>query len=88
MKDQIQKTRACTCPKCGKDNNHIIQKSYPMYDKYKDTLTKWFICDDCLTEWYEHYQLTYAGAGVIAFNYETLSTEKVEFDKTGKRKEN
>jgi hypothetical protein len=87
MKDQINKTTACTCPKCGKKNNQIIQKPYPQYDKYTDTLTKWFICDDCLTEWYEHYRLTYDGTGIIAFNYETLSRDMVEFDKTGKKKD-
>ena len=87
MKNQINKTTACTCPKCGKKNTQIIQNPYPKYDKYTDTVTKWFICDDCLTEWYENYKLTYDGAEVIAFHYEALTNVKVEFDKDGKRKD-
>jgi hypothetical protein len=85
MKDQINKTKPCTCPKCGKKNTQIIQNPYPKYDKYTDTVTKWFICDDCLTEWYERYKLTYDGVDVLAFNYETLTNVKVEFNKDGKR---
>jgi hypothetical protein len=86
MNNQINKTKPCTCPKCGKKNTQIIQNPYPMYDKYKDIVIKWFICDDCLTEWYEDYKLTYDGASVIAFNYEALTNVKVDFDKDGKRK--
>ena len=86
MKDQINKITACTCPKCGKKNTQIIQNPYPKYDKYTDTVTKWFICDDCLAEWYENYRLTYDGVDVLAFNYEALTNVKVEFDKDGKRK--
>ena len=83
MEERIHKTRPCTCPKCGQRNKQIVQRPYPMYDERTDTVIKWYICDGCLTEWFEHFNLTYAGAGVIVFNKETSAKELVEFDKNG-----
>ena len=85
MRDFITKTESCTCPKCGRKNEQVIQSPYPMYDKRTDSVIKWFICEDCLMEWYEHYKPTYEKCGVIVFNNETVSKEIVEFDNTGRR---
>ena len=48
----VKKVDRDTCPNCGYKNRHIIQGNYPEYDKWDDTITKFFICEKCLTEYY------------------------------------
>jgi len=85
-KFKIDKTTSGKCPNCGYTNIHIIQGKYPEYDEFSDTLTKWFICDNCLTEYYEILDLQYAGCQVVVFNEETSENELAEYDKTGYKK--
>ena len=83
MKKNIIKTTAGCCPKCHRPNKQIVEGRYPMYDRFEDTITKYFICEGCLTEYYEKFNLEYAGCEVIeltengygAVTYDALGTE-------------
>ena len=60
-----KKTIANVCPKCGRPNKQVVEGKYPIYDRFEDTVTKYFICEGCLTEYYEKYNLQYAGCEVL-----------------------
>ncbi len=81
--------KACKdiCPKCGQRNVQLIQGRFPNYDKWNDTITKFFICDSCLTEYYETYSLKYAGYTEKELDMETLTTHLVSYDEDGNRKD-
>ena len=81
----VKKVDRDTCPNCGYKNRHIIQGNYPEYDKWDDTITKFFICEKCLTEYYEKYKLTYDGCEVLELvdTPERLGYEKVCYDASG-----
>ena len=80
------KTYKDTCPKCGQRNVQLIQGRFPDYNKWTDTLTKFFICDRCLTEYYETYELNYKGYQVKEFNPNTVCCQMVSYDEDGNRK--
>lgn len=83
----VKKTHKDTCPKCGHRNQQIIQGPYPEYDKYTDTITKYFICDHCLTEYYEKYTLNYAGceARELIEKHDWAGYQMVKYDANGNK---
>jgi hypothetical protein len=83
----VKKLYKDSCPNCGHRNTQIIQGVYPEYDKWDDTITKFFICEKCLTEYYEKYKLEYNGCEVIELvdTPERLGYEKVCYDADGNK---
>ena len=79
------KTYKDTCPKCGQRNVQLIQGRFPDYNKWTDTLTKFFICDRCLTEYYETYDLKYTGYTEKELDMETLTCRLVKYDADGNK---
>lgn len=76
----IRKNTSGDCPKCGTYNKQLIDSKYPKYDKYTDTVEKYFICDKCLTEWYETLELEYAGCAVREVTEDGIRMTKYDCD--------
>ena len=82
--DYYHKTKANVCPHCGNISKHLRDSNYPKYDHTTDTFTKYFVCECCLTEWYETYQLDYDSCEVKEFVEDHYAF--IKYDKTGNRK--
>ncbi len=84
----VKKLYKDSCPNCGHRNQQIIETygKYPEYDKFTDTLTKFFICQRCLTEYYETYKLEYHGCTVRELNDTQDGYQMVSYDADGNKK--
>ena len=76
----IRKNTSGDCPKCGRQNRQLIDSKYPKYDKFSDTVEKYFICDNCMTEWYETLELTYGGCTVREITEDGIKMTKYDCD--------
>lgn len=89
----VKKLYKDSCPNCGHRNQQIVETygKFPEYDKFTDTVTKYFICERCLTEYYEKFKLEYNGCEVIELVDENDSAsihyEKVCYDADGNKVE-
>ena len=77
-----------SCPNCGFRNQQEIEQygKYPLYDPHTDTVTKRFICQRCLTEYYETYNLEYNGCEVRELNDTMDGYVMVSYDADGNKK--
>ena len=87
----VKKLYKDTCPNCGERNRQIVETcgTYPEYDEWTDTITKYFVCRKCLTEYYEKYKLEYDGCEVIELVNEDdpshIHYEQVCYDANGNK---
>ena len=83
----VHKDHEVLCPNCGFLNQQEIERygKYPLYDQYTDTVTKRFICQRCLTEYYETYKLQYAGCEVRELNDNLEGYTMVRYDAEGNK---
>jgi C4-type Zn-finger protein len=61
MNNDFKKFSTDICPVCGHRNHQIVQGKYPEYSYIDDVVTKFFLCEKCNTEYYERFELRYAG---------------------------
>ena len=84
----VKKLYKDSCPNCGFRNQQEIERygKYPFYDPRTDTVTKRFICQRCLTEYYETYNLEYNGCEVREINDTEDGYVMVSYDADGNKK--
>lgn len=84
----VKKLYKDSCPNCGFRNQQEIERygKYPLYDHFTDTLTKRFICQRCLTEYFETYKLEYDGCEVRELNDDLMGYTMVSYDADGNKK--
>lgn len=85
----VHKDHADMCPNCGFRNKQVVERygKYPLYDEWTDTVTKRFICQRCLTEYFETYTLTYNGCDVRELKDTQDGYAMVTYDANGNKVE-
>ncbi len=68
LESHIKKTVPKTCPRCGQLSTQAFVDRYPMYNRFNDVVSKFFVCSHCGTEHFERYTLQYDGYEAIALD--------------------
>jgi DNA-directed RNA polymerase subunit M/transcription elongation factor TFIIS len=81
----VGKTELNACPRCRNINRSLNQGQFPKYDDMQNTLTKFFLCSRCSTEYYEIFKLEYAGCKDMIDTKTEDGYDMVELDAEGNR---
>lgn len=79
--EHIIKASSGTCPYCGHVCDEIQASGYPKYIPNLKLVVRQMLCENCMIQFYEEFQLTYSGC--VVYN----GAERIAYDRCGQKRQ-